>query len=252
MAPMEETLAPSTVTGEEEETASNYEYPEEYKGPKLIDDQNRTIAKIFDLDPAMALEYSKNLPSLPEGAEGWFAFPSLDAIVRKNFPEMTDLAEKYCCAVRLILGKIGESRDFYNYRAEQIDPAHLRMHVRTAEFLEKISEVQDGSDILVIAAQLGMRHRGRSTRRSRELFIPNEFGLSSLITGSIILVHPERLVRLKELDIDCAGDEFAPDAGGGFSHAPYFIFNDDQAKFGTSEVGSYYGNYGSASGFLPQ
>jgi hypothetical protein len=30
------------------------------------------------------------------------------------------------------------------------------------------------------------------------------------------LVHPERYVRWEELDTDCAGDEFAPDADGAF------------------------------------
>src|SRR5262245_20790303 len=64
----------------DEEVRSSYMYPKEYKGPKPIADQIKAVATIFGLDPTQALEYAKNLPALPEGAEGCFAVPSVDAI----------------------------------------------------------------------------------------------------------------------------------------------------------------------------
>src|SRR3989344_4673510 len=67
-----------------EEVRSNYKYPKEYKGPKPILDQIKAIAKIFDLDPSHAIEFAKNLPALPDGAEGWFAIPSVDALANKD------------------------------------------------------------------------------------------------------------------------------------------------------------------------
>jgi len=233
-----------------EEVRSSYTYPKEYKGPKPIVDQIKAITKIFGLDPSQAIEFAKNLPALPEGAEGWFAIPSVDALAKKHFPEVTDPVQKYCQAVQLVHAKIAASRSFYNYREGQITPAQLRVHARTAHALDLIAETQKG-DILIVAAQLGMRHRGKSVRRAREVFVANEFGLGSLAVGSIVLTHPERLVRWEELDMDCAGDEFSPEADGDFSEFPYFRFGGGEVKFGARFVGfplDGYG-YGSVSGF---
>lgn len=234
-----------------EEVRSNYAYPKEYKGPKPIADQIKALAKILDLDPSQALEFAKNLPALPDGAEGWFAIPSVDALAKKHFPEVTDPVEMYCQAVQLVHQKIAASRSFYNYREGQITPAQLRVHARTAHALDLIAETQKG-DILIVAAQLGMRHRGKSVRRAREVFVANEFGLGSLAVGSIVLTHPERLVRWEELDMDCSGDEFSPEAGGDFSRSPCFLFRGGEGEFGARFVGGPRAYFGSVSGFLSQ
>ncbi|MDO8529784.1 MAG: hypothetical protein Q7S10_00005, partial [bacterium] len=173
----------------DEEVSSTWTYPKEYKGPKPIEEQIKALATIFNLDPAEALAYAKNLPQLPEGAEGWFAILSPSAL----FPEIKDPAERYCRSVQLAHEKIKATRAFYNYREGQIDKAHLRVHPRTAQMVSQLAEQQRGG-ILIVAAQLGMSHRGQSTRRAREVFKPNEFGLGSLAGCSIVLVHPERLV----------------------------------------------------------
>ncbi len=233
-----------------EEVRSSYTYPKEYKGPKPINDQIKAIAKIFGLDPSHALEFAKTLPELPNGAEGWFAIPSVDALAAKHFPEVTDPIQKYCQAVQLVHAKIADSpRSFYNYREGQITPAQLRVHARTAHALDLIAETQKG-DILIVAAQLGMRHRGKSVRRAREVFVANEFGLGSLAVGFIVLTHPERLVRWEELDMDCSGDEFSPEAGGGFSKSPYFLFGDGGVRFDAYFVDRRNAYFGSVSGFL--
>ena len=238
----------------DEEALSEYTYPEEYKGPKPIDEQIKAVAKIFGLSPDLALKYVKEvLPTLtlPDGAEGWFATPSDAALAAKHLPEVTDQAEQYCRAAQLVLDKIGKSRPFHNYREGKITSEHLRVHIRTAEAMKLIAKTQPG-DILIIPAQLGMRHRGKSVRRAREVFRTDEFGLGSLAIGSIVLVHPERLVRYSELDMDCAGDEFAPGAGGDFSDAPCFVSLDGNAEFGTNAVGCFDDAYGSASAFSLQ
>ena len=234
-----------------EEVRSNYTYPKEYKGPKPIANQIKAIAEIFGLDPSHALEFAKTLPELPNGAEGWFAIPSVDALAAKHFPEVTDPTQKYCQAVQLVHTKIADSRSFYNYREGQITPAQLRVHARTAHALDLIAETQKG-DILIVAAQLGMRHRGKSVRRAREVFVVNEFGLGSLAVGSIVLTHPERLVRWEELDMDCSGDEFSPEADGVFSKSPCFCFHGGGVRFGTCFVGGPRDDFGSVSGFLAQ
>ena len=234
----------------DEEVRAAYGYPKEYKGPKPIEQQIKAIAEVFGLDPAQALEYAKKLPVLPEGAEGWFAIPSVDALAAKHFPEVTDPAEKYCRALQLVHQKIAASRSFYNYRDGQIDTAHIKVSLRTQEMMQKVTKQQKG-DILIIAAQLGKRHGGRSVRRAREVFVVNEYGLTSVAIGSIVLVHPERLVRWEELDMDCSGDEFSDDGDGQFGHAPCFDFN-VRAGFGTHGVSDAGGRCGSSSGFVPQ
>jgi len=233
-----------------EEVRAAYGYPKEYKGPKSTADQIKAIAEIFGLDPALALEYAKKLPVLPDGAEGWFAIPSVDALVQKHFPEVTDPAEKYCRALQLVHQKIAESRSFKNWRDGQIDTAHIKVSARTLEKMNQVAQQQKG-DILIIAAQLGKRHGGRSVRRTREVFVVNEYGLTSVAGGSIVLVHPERLVRWEELDMDMAGDEFSDVGVGRFGLAPYFIFY-GRAWFDAFVVSCANGRFGSASFFVSQ
>lgn len=236
----------------DEEVRSGYTYPKEYKGPKPIVDQINALARIFGLDPSHALEYAKNLPALPEGAEGWFAVPTVAAIATKHFPEVTDPGALYCRAVDLVHTKIAGSRSFYNYRDGQITPAQLRVSARTAYALDLVSADQPG-DVLIIAAQLGLRHRARSVRCARASFTSKEFGLTSLAVGSIVLVHPERLVRGEELDMECSGDEFDdPDGVDRFSHAPLFYFGDGRVEFGAIWFDFAGEDCGSASAFLPQ
>ena len=219
-------------------------YPKEYKGPKPIEQQIKAIAEIFGLDPALALEYVKNLPVLPEGAEGWFAIPSVDALDKKHLPEITDPAEKYCRALKFVHQKVAASR-LFSSNVQNIDTAHIKVSARTMEKMNQIAAQQKG-DILIIAAQLGKRHGGRSVRRARKVFVTNEYGLTSVAGGSIALVHPERFVRFEDLSMDMAGDEFSEDGDGFFGRAPCF----GEAGFGTGDDSSVYGGFGSASGFV--
>jgi hypothetical protein len=248
---MKNSLALSSNEFVNEEVVSQNAYPAKYRGPEPIENQIKTIANIFNLFSPQAIKFANNLPELPEDAEGWFAIPTAEALARNYFSKVTDPAEKYCRAVNLILEKIAASRLFHNYREGQIVPQTLRIHVRTAEFIERLIETQPG-DILIIAAQLGMRHRGRSVRRAREVFTANEFGLWSLVIGSIALTHPERFTRIEELDIDCAGEEFSVDADDQFDDAPLFCFGVGRLGFNTSFAGNASPDYGTASAFLPQ
>lgn len=250
MAPMSKKLSQSvTVTQfKDEEVSSSLTYPEEYKGPKSIEEQIAVLAGIFNLNQTQAMAYSKKLPLLPDGAEGWFAVLSLFA-AQKLCPEAENEAERHCRLLQLVHEKIATSRPFCNYREGQINTDHLKVYP-IAENMKAIVEQQPG-DILIIAAQLGMRHRGRSNRRSRMVFLQNEYGLTSINVGSIVLVHPERLVRLEELDMDCAGDEFYVDGCGRFRLAPYFKFYDNEVHFDSKPVFVTCDLYGTASGFVP-
>ena len=220
-----------------EETASNYTYPEGYE-ILPIEEQIKKIAEIFGLNPTEALEYAKNLPKLPEGAEGWFAIPRWDKV-----------ASTYNQAVETALAKFGESRKFYNYRKGELGEKYLRQSQRSLDMWDKLYEQQPG-DIIIVPAQFGLRHRGKSVRRARETFSINEFGLGVFATTCMLLTHPTRLKVWEQLHWDCAGDEYNWDVGGGWSGCPYFGFDDDGVEFGASRVEGVGQGFGSASAFL--
>ena len=221
----------------DEVVASSYAYPKGYR-IKPIGEQIQTLATLFGLDPAKALAYADNLTELPEGAEGWFAFVRSEA-----------LSPNYCEAVEKVLGLIGEQRRFTNYRDGKLSEQHIRVSARTKEMLAVLTEGQEG-DILVIPAQLGLRHRGKSIRRAHETFADNEFGLTSVVVGCVALTHPERFQKFDELDPDCSGDEYSPDADGDFSRSLFFYFDGDGLRFDYRWLGNANEYDGTASGFL--
>lgn len=232
----------------DEERASTYTYPPEYKGPKLIGDQIDILRTQWpSLNPDSAWKYAKEvLPGLsnPLGAEGSFCN------IRPNF-----FNNSYNDGVVEVLAAIASKRRFHNYRALALGPEYLRQHARTTAMLDQIGQQQKG-DILIIPSQFGLRHRGRSVRRAREVIAVNpvEFGSCPFMVGSMALTHPERYVRWGQLHTDCPGGEYSPDADGTFSVAPFFDCSDIRVRlyFGASRIDVASDDYGSVSGFLPQ
>lgn len=242
----------------DEEIDSSYTYPKEYEGPKPIEEQINVLATIFNLDPSHTLEFAQNLPEfkyfVPEDAlpwVGWFAVPSVNALANKHFRNVSLSDQKYCQVVQFVLWKIAASRSFDNYHEGQINPHHLRACVHTEHAFNQITMMQKG-DILIIAAQLGMYHRGRSARRAREVFAANEFGLGSVAVGSIILTHPEREIHWSQLHMDCAGEEFDGAAIGDFSCVPSFRFDGGNVEFGVNSCDRASRRYASVTAFLPR
>lgn len=227
----------------DEVVESKYIYPSEYSWKPLLE-QIETLRKHFpELKVEKTLEFiEKVLPTLelPEGAENWFAIPRWQKI-----------ASTYNAAFERLVGIIASTRKFKNWREGQLGPKNLKQHARTIAYLEKLAQGQEG-DILIVPAQFGMKHRGESSRRAREVFQINEFGLGAFGVGCMLITHPDRAVRWEELDMDCPGDEFSPDAVGRFSGAPVFGFVDGKLGFGACKVDYYYEYYGSVSAFLPQ
>lgn len=224
-----------------EEVRSGYGYLSGYKKPKGVTELTNTLRQLF---PCLGNACEKlALRSVPKNADnGWFAIPKWQS-----------LAPTYGEAVQLVLNELKETRNgaFYNRHKGELGPDHLRQSAKTASVFQKLAEEQDGFDILVVAAQFGLHHRGRSVRLVREILLGNEFGLGAFAVGIMLLTHPERLAHYDDLWIDCAGDEFAPSADGGFSESPVFVFHDDRLGFSACDVSGAYERYGSVSGFLP-
>ncbi len=210
-----------------EEVESNYGYLSGYKKPTDLNSQCNQLRILFPglgyANQDLLMQIEKGEAKLPQHAEGWFAIPNW----KKN-PKI--FGSTYCEAVLMVFGKIKETRDgmFYNCCDGQIDDIHLRQSARSQECWDKLIEVQGNPDILIIAAQFGIRHRGRSVRRVRVIMedTPGEVGPGSFVTGIMLLTHPVRLKHYDDLWIDLAGDEWSPDADGDFSRAPILRFSD--------------------------
>ncbi len=237
----------------DEEVTSTYGYLSGYK-PKGLTEQCNHLRELFsgvgyaNLDLLAQIE--KGEVQLPVGAEGWFAIPNIwsGQIAANSFNG------SYGESLQKVLDTIKQTRNgkFYNYRDGELGSEQLRQSSSTKQFFVALSEAQGNPGILIVAAQFGLRHRGRSVRRAREVFGLNELGLGAFSSGIMLLTHPERLNNYDDLYIDCAGDEFKPSGGREFSRAPYFCFSGDKVEFGTCRVGSAIDRCGSASAFLPQ
>ena len=226
----------------DEEVESSYGYLSGYRKPKSITEQCNILRQIF---PGVGFA-DENLAegAVPANAEGWFAIPKWQT-----------LAPTYSEAVQKVLDAIKKARNgkFSNYRDGQINDQRLRQSAKSAAVFQKLGDEQKDHDILVVAAQFGIRHRGRSVRRAREVFSVNEFGLGAFAVGIMILTHAERLQHYDDLWIDCAGDGFDdPGAGVRFDHAPSFGFNGGKVGFGAGWFDGAFDAFGSASAFVPQ
>ncbi|MDD4332924.1 MAG: hypothetical protein PHT51_02320 [Patescibacteria group bacterium] len=183
----------------------DYYCPESYKGPQPIAQQIRKVAKMFDLDPERAIKYSKKLPPLhsfvPSEAlkcTGWFAIPMVKALAAK----VTDRNQQYCETLLSILATKTDDGTFSIER--KIEPALFQMRVNTAEHLAQITRAQGGSDILIVAAQIGKYHVSQYVETAK--LAPNECGLWSVAGCTIALTHPERFAP-GCLGIICSGDQ---------------------------------------------
>lgn len=224
----------------DEEVASNFGYVSGYRKPKCISEQIALLRQAFPgIDSAN--QTIANWP-VPDGAEGWFAIPRWEAIAR-NYGE----------AVEKVLAALSDRCGgcCINYREGKLGAPYLRQTDATNAAFQKLSDCQKGHSILVLPAQFGILHRGRSVRRVRELMSVNEFGLGAFAVGMMLLSHPERLRHYDDLWIDCPGDEYSPDADGNFENSPYFGFYGGWLEFQTGKFEDANDLYGSASGFLP-
>lgn len=235
----------------DERGESTCTYPADY-AVKPISQQIDILAGVFGLSPGLTSEFVTNvLPTLalPDGAEGWFAIPSIDALAKRFFNDVTDPADRYCRAVQLILSKIGELLRFYNHRDGQLGPDYLRLNARTAHAMNIIVEKQQ-TDIVIVAGQFGAKHAGLSVRRAREVFTPIEYGFGSYHVGAMLLTHPDRLISHYDLGPDCPGDDYRLAASGIFDRALFFNFNSDGMTFSTTSISDFSIRAGSASSFL--
>lgn len=222
-----------------EEVESTYVYPKKYR-IKGITEQTNILRQLF---PGIGFANEKLVEApLPQHAEGYFAIPKWQT-----------LGKTYEEAFLKVIAVIAKQRRFYNYREGALGANRLRLTKRTSQFLEKLAAEQKGYDILVVPAQFGLRHRGRSVRRAIECVVSNEFGLDPFSVAIMILTHPERFEKYEDLCVDCSGCEYDyPGDAARWSRALYFRFDDGELVLNAWFLGVAFDRFGAASGFSPQ
>ena len=141
---------------------------------------------------------------------------------------------------------------FCNYRENEMTPENIRETAHKTACMSQIAEQQKGYDILIVPAQFGIAHRGKSVRRARVVIGGKGFGLGAFEVGIMLLLHPERLQHYDDLWIDCAGDEFKPGGESAFSCAPFFRFSGGVLEFDVIGVVGARDDCGSSSASFPQ
>ncbi|NBX58782.1 MAG: hypothetical protein EBT64_09935 [Gammaproteobacteria bacterium] len=221
-----------------EEVKSKYNYPPEYTGTyedgyrdedtdpvTPIGVQICDLARTLDISQNESLRFAdQELPKfrLPDGAEGWFAIPKVEAIAARHFKNVTDPRERYRRSVLLLFDKLTRGRRLFGFSEERhLRENQVRQRARTVVMLERLGEVQKG-DILIVPAQFGLRHSGRSVRRSEALLTSTEFGLGMLAVGAMTLTHSKRFKIEEQHSPYCAGDELSREGDEVFSYAPLF------------------------------
>lgn len=224
----------------DEEVKSSYGYLSGYRRPNGIAEQVAILRQLFP--QLVEGDIASGVPENSDGAEGNFAIPRWQKI-----------APTYGEAVEIVLGLLSKAYGgrFKNWQEGELGPDRLRQSAKSDAAWDKIGEAQK-SDILVVAAQFGIRHRGKFVRRARVVMSTSEFGLGAFAVGIMLLTHPERLKQYDDLWIDCVGDEYAPGAAGKFVRAPIFYFRDGELGFDCFGVVYAGDGCGSASAFLPQ
>ena len=220
----------------DEEMGSNRVYPPTYR-VRPVEAQVTELRKLL---PGLGECMEKlGRRQLPEGAEAWFAIPRWQA-----------LAQTYNEAVELVVGVLASKRRFSNRIIGRMGPEYLRQSERTKLAEKILAEQQEGNDLLVVAAQAGLLHRGSSARRTRVAMAGNEFGMGVFAFACMLLTHPERLSTGDTLVVDCGGDEYSMRGDYTFDRVPLFDYDLSGIEFSIFYEDRARNLWGTPTGFL--
>ena len=223
-----------------EEVASDKQYGAGYR-VKPIPGQVTLLREAFpELKDARCNEMMARY-DLPDGAEAWFAIPRWQT-----------LAPTYTAAIERVFAVLATRRRFENRISGKMAAEYLRESDRAAQAWNLIGNSQEGADILVVPAQAGLRHRGRSARRAAAMMDSNEFGLGAFATAILLLLHPERVTGGETLMIDASGDEYSLLGNAEYTRVPLFDFGLSGLEFSVFYRERARPMWGTPSGFVVQ
>lgn len=219
-----------------EQAESNRVYPSTYR-VRPIEAQVTGLKKYFPTLDNVNERIARR--PLLEGAEAWFAIPRWQA-----------LAPTYNDAVAMVMECIGSKRRFQNRVKDRMGPQYLKQSERSKLAQSILADQQQGSDILVVACQFGMLHRGCSARRTRVALAGHEYGLGAFEVGCMLLTHPERLGSEDTLMIDCSGDEYSVGGDNHFDRVPLYDYDISGLQFSIFYEDRARNLWGTPTGFL--
>ncbi len=255
-----------------------------YNKPRPINHQLRVLNDVF---PEIGFTNERFLgQKVPLGAEGLFALPmwqsvaqtysqavlkvlSAIALQRQGYIH-TFFKDKIFNSISKrfsIFRSLADSKFFSKYEVynlfEAINEDRLKPLLIKELALQEIKNQQQGNKILIVPAQLGLRHRGRSARRANEVMVSNkeisEFPLGAFEVGIMILTHPETMMGGHfELQTICSGDHYDTQGltwtfsvlGDAPVFRPFGEKNRPSLHFCRMEIEKYSWSSGAASGFV--
>ena len=239
------TRLPAYGMFEDEEIRSGHVYPSGYTGPGAVSGHRQAQVEVLNvfLPKICHVEPRLSEIELPVLADGYFVAPWWRSV-----------ASTYGAALQLAITWLAQTRKnkFYSYLGE-FGPKAMRREVRTTLAFEALAHRQrENKNALLVSAQFGHQHRGRSARRSCAIFAAHEFGLGTFEIACMLLTHPERLKEYDFLEIICLGDRYDdPNSDESFGMVPIFLIDGDGRLILTSKPVSYYAECaGSVTGYL--
>jgi hypothetical protein len=161
--------------------------------------QIHVVAGLFGLEVADAIKFAKNLPEDPEEGECYLAFPRVSSVARENFPTITDPDKQYFATVNLLCEKferhmgLRNNNDMVLYGLTQENTTqYYTMEDKTRAAIAFVEEKQKG-DILIVSAQFGCLRIDQSVEEVRATLSENEFGLTMLMLGLMMFMHPSHI-----------------------------------------------------------
>lgn len=215
-------------------------YPTQYQGALPIGSQIRIIADAFSLDPNPVFALANRPTDIPLQAEGVFAIPRFDKV-----------AQDYEGAVRCVQSKIKEAHALH-IGSRDLDPQHLERTSRNSLAYVTFVDRCPDSDILLVPAQFGQLHAGKSVEVVRRIVGSSrvEFGLGLFEVLCMLLTHPARLASERALAIDVPGDQHIRSGSSVAHHAPVVDRSGTRLIISSALISSADPHSGSVTGFL--
>lgn len=239
----------------EQSIPSAYGYHSGYSGGKTVAYQISILKQHdwgrqvnWELNPEQ--EHILNLP-LPNGSEGYFVDVFDPGMVSDHEVASFDHSRHIFFALQALSkqmpGKVT------NHRNSKFDPSFYRRHRKSAEKMWKLWDSQGcPTELILIPAQFGIRHRGKSVMQSRVMTRDPEFSLDAHEGLAMLLTHGNRLADHDDLWIDFPGSEYSKDGEGEFNHSLYMRVQDGGIRFDAGDARYARARYGSITGFLLQ
>ncbi len=210
------------------------EYPPEFRGFRGVSDQINT--------------WRRHFPEIFRGAVVDVAPSPLPALAEGRFvlPRWQCLGSTYWDALKTILHLLRISRGFYDYL--DADMTVYQTQRNCSGFLD-LMRTHGSSALLVVPGQFGRLHSLRSPEVVELACVPGEVPLDLFSVAATLVTHPERMTRIHQLYLLCAGSTIR--FQGNKIGVPAFTCGSAELQLICKAPASAFHNFGTPSVFVP-